>query len=149
MKIESKWCIRNVTMSSPQKSTIEQRCPQAVAQGDFSSYFFLDLIYSAVTGIVNVVIFAAKNSRRLLWNMRTTLNWDSLFLTWWHTCISHFEFNRHYSNKVILNVSSTVGAPIYSFSRTFFCTWRHDVIVTSLPVTSLPACKKACEKNCI
>ena len=47
-----------------------QRCPKATAHGDFASYLcpmrhllFQNFMYSAVTSIVNVVIFAAYSSQ--------------------------------------------------------------------------------------
>ncbi len=49
---------------------LKQRCPEATAHGDFASYscpmrrlLFQNFMYSAVTSIVNVVIFAAYSSQ--------------------------------------------------------------------------------------
>ncbi len=76
---------------------LNQHCPQATAHWDFCSYscpmrriLFWDLIYSDVTGIVNIVIFAAYSSwcavyfemcgqRWVLLNFLSIISNDNLF----------------------------------------------------------------------
>ncbi len=80
-----------------------QRCPEATAQGDFASYscpmrrlLFRKFMYSACTGIVNVVIFAAYSSQCAVYFEKCGQRWSYL-KTKWHankfsscTCVLPF-----------------------------------------------------------
>ncbi len=73
-----------------------QCCPQAMAHGDFSSYscqmrplLFWDLIYSAVTGIVNVVIFAAYYSRCAVYFEMCRQRWSNVL----HLYLGNVQFS--------------------------------------------------------